>query len=69
MAEDKEANRQAKYNVEADNQNKNDLIRNSFLIGREQNEILNELKDNSHESKSYFVRQALDIYFKAKDLI
>jgi len=65
---DKEKRRQTKYNIDKKDSSANELIRTSFLIGREQNELLNELKNNSHESKSYFIRQALEKYFDEKNL-
>ena len=67
MAEENdEKRRQSDYFVKSDNPN--ELVRTSFLIKREQNQKLANLKAKVHESKSKFVREALELYFKEKKI-
>ena len=62
MPTDKERERQTDYFVKSDNPN--ELVRTSFLIKREQNQALANIKAKTHESKSKFVREAIKEYFE-----
>lgn len=64
MADNK--NYQKEYDVRAENPS--DLVRTNVMILREQNQKLANLKAKTHESKSTFVRKALEEYFEKRDI-